>query len=172
MQFFCGVGGGGGQTTYIIGYRLNSQFPYSWVTLTQNPCFRSIWTKIINQHILKLFLIYLAKCIMSGVLFWWDNLWASSLSWELCHGWFKSNWNWSKRNEVRINQEDTFCFIFDGVSGWQKFVLFKVKISSSSITHRGIQAHFSSEVVFWWDVDPYHVLTLVSFLDYLQSMPR
>ena len=50
--------------------------------------------------------------------------------------------------------------------------LYLTGISSSSITHRGIQGHFSSEVVFWWDVDPYHVSTLVSLLDYLQSMPR
>ena len=38
--------------------------------------------------------------------------------------------------------------------------MLKVGISSSSIGHRGIQAHFSSEAVFWWDVD------------YLQSMPK
>ena len=60
----------------------------------------------------------------------------------------------------------------DTLMGFENSLWFKVKISSSSITHRGLQAHFSSEVVFWWDVDLCHVSTLVSLLDYLQSMPR
>ena len=50
--------------------------------------------------------------------------------------------------------------------------MLKVGISYSSITHRGIQERFSSEAVFWWDVDPCHVATIVSLLDYVQSMPK
>ena len=52
------------------------------------------------------------------------------------------------RKEMKFGlTEDKFCFVFDGV--WEWFV-FKAGISSRSITHRGIQGHFLSEVVFSW----------------------
>ena len=65
--------------------------------------------------------------------------------------------------------EDTFYFIFDGV--WQKFAL-KLKLAQAQKPTEVFWDIFLSEVVFWWDVDPYHVLTFVSLLDYLPSMPR
>ena len=152
-------------------WRIN-KVPYR-VWVKQSIHTESLFPKYLNYY-------YILTCFFNYSSFTLPNvLWARFCSDEITYERFlfrenfamdvlRVGWNWSKRNEVRINRRYVLFYLWWGLTE----VCIKVKISSNPITHRGIQGHFLSEFVFCWDVDPYHVLTLVSLFDYLPSIPR
>ena len=136
----------------LLSFVILISYKYSALPISESLPPRISVAKGFKVYIITFFfllLLYLAKFIVSGVPFWRER---PSL--------FRENFamdglrvTGTDRKEMKLGlTEDKFCFFLDGV--WEWFV-FKAGISSRSITHRGIQGHFLSEVVFSWDVDPF-----------------